>query len=63
MHDVLQEVDGDVITIREVCLNIHCEELIDLPLGSELGAEGGGGDRWPILVSSLHACGVFNLRL
>ena len=63
MHEVLEEVDGDVVTIREVCLHIHCEELVDLPLGTELGAEGGGGDRWSVLGSGLHAIGVSNLRL
>ena len=61
MHDVLEEVDGDVVTIREVRLHIHREELVDLPLGAELGTEGGSGDCWPVLVSGLHASGVFNL--
>ena len=61
MHDVFEEVNGDVITIREVRLHIHREELVDLPFGSELGAEGGGGDGWSVLVSGLHAGCVFNL--
>ena len=61
MHEVLEEVDGDVVTIGEVCFHIHREELVDLPLGAELGAEGSGGDRWSVLVSGLHADGVFNL--
>ena len=54
MHDVLEEVDGDVVTIREVRLHIHREELVDLPLGAELGAKGGGCYCWSVLVSSLH---------
>ena len=61
MHEVLEEVDGDVVTIREVRLHVHREELVDLPLGAELGAEGSGGDCWSVLVSGLHTGGVFYL--
>ena len=63
MHDVLEEVDGDVVTIREVCLHIHREELVDLPLGAELGGEGGGGDLWPSLSTCLHAYDLFYFEL
>ena len=61
MHDVLKEVDGDIVTVRDVCMHVHREELVDLPLGSELGTEGGGGDCWSVLVSGLHTCSVSNL--
>ena len=63
VHDVLEEVDGDVVTIREIRLHVHREELVDLSLGAELGTEGSGGDCWLVLVSGLHTVGLFDLRL
>ena len=63
MHDVLEEVDGDIVTLREVCPHIHGEELVDLPLGPELGAEGSCGDRRSVLVSGLHTAKFFTNQL
>ena len=42
--DVLEEVDGDTLWRREVCLGINGEELVHLVLGTELGGELRRGD-------------------
>ena len=63
MHNVFEEVDSDVVAVREISLHVHREELVDLPLGTKLGTEGGGSDRRPVLGSCLHSKGVSNLRL
>ena len=37
-HDqVLEEVDGEVVTGAEVCVCIHGEEGVNLSLGAKLG--------------------------
>ena len=53
-HDVLQEVDGQVVAVAEVGLRIDGEEDVDLALGAELGAECGGGDCLLDLLLGLH---------
>ena len=53
-HDVLQEVDGQVVAVGEVRLRVDGEEDVDLALGAELGAEDGGGDRLLDLLLGLH---------
>ena len=63
MHDVLKEVDRDVITIREISFYVHSEELVDLPLRTELGAEGSCGDCRSVLVSGLHTVNFFTNQL
>ena len=63
VHNVLKEVDSDVVAVREIRLYVHREELVDLPLGTELGAEGGSCDSRSVLGSGLHTKGVSNLRL
>ena len=42
--DVLEEVNGDTLGSREVCLGIDSEELVHLVLGAELGGELCRGD-------------------
>ena len=37
--DVLEEVDGDALRRRQICLGIDGEELVDLVLGAELRGE------------------------
>ena len=43
-HQVLQEPDGDLLVLRQGHLHVHDEEVVDLALAPELGAE-------------LHGCG------
>ena len=42
--DVLEEVDGDALRRRQICLGIDGEELVHLVLGAELRGELCGGD-------------------
>ena len=37
--DVLEEVDGDALWRREICLGIDGEELVHLVLGTKLRGE------------------------
>ena len=45
--DVLEEVNGDTLWRREICLGIDSEELVHLVLGAELGGELCRGDSLP----------------
>ena len=53
-HDVLEEVDGEVVAVAEVGPRVHSEEDVDLPLRAELGSEGCGGDLALLGVDGLH---------
>lgn len=37
-------LDGDCLVVRQICLAFQCQEQVDLPLGLELGREGGCSD-------------------
>ena len=41
---VLEEVDGDAIITWEIGIAVNGQEVVDLPLGSGLGGEGGSID-------------------
>ena len=63
MHEVLEEVDSDVVTIRDVRLHVHCEKLVDLPLGAELGTECCGCYCWSVLCTCLHPNKLLDFQL
>ena len=41
---VLQEVNGHLLVARQIIANIHCKQVVHLPLGSVLGGELLGAD-------------------
>ena len=53
-HDVLEEVDRQVVAVAEVSFRVDSEECINLSLRAELGAEGSGCDFALLGVDLLH---------
>ena len=63
-HDqVLEEVNGKVGTGTQICLHIHGEEDVDLPLGAELGRKRRGSHCCLIGDNVLHEKILFCLIL
>ena len=63
-HDqVLEEVNGKVGTGAQICLYIHGEEDVDLPLGTKLGCKGRGSHCCLIGDNVLHEKILFSLIL
>lgn len=62
-NQVLEEVDGEVVTGAQVCLDVHGEEDIDLSLGAKLGCKGGGGHCCLDGKTILHEGNLFTLIL
>ena len=62
-HQVFKKVNCNLVALGEVSLHIDAEELVDLPLGAELGREGGGSDCGSSLTTCLHAGYLFYFQL
>ena len=58
--EVLEEVDGEVVTVAEVSFNVDGEEDVDLFLGTELGGEGRSSEVSLLGIDLLHHKAGFN---
>ena len=69
-HQILDEVDGQGVVRREVCLTVDCEEVVNLAFALVLGCKFCGGDlllgSWLLynllLHVLVHSCGSFVVK-